>query len=297
MSNITFNNGKIPIAHFFRGFWGVGVQIALSMQHDKTKTQAAHDAINYLMSEVIPVNLYDILMGYDEKANSFTMNRLGTGVYKAASTITAVSPEADVLANRDFKGAQVYNEDTWKQGKANKDLGKKDVHPAFQAFSNWLFDVGGGKTDKDGKVIKSPPKMFDQNPSKLEHLASGYVPGVGVAVKDLVQQLIADETDWNKMPITRRFYKPYDQERSFLSEYWALKRVVDNWEGEKDATYWKAWRTVENTGSAYDAEGARGIVEKIRDRKDIPQDMFAKRSMRDRIKDMRALRRTMIANK
>jgi hypothetical protein len=212
MSNLIIpgTNVKILLLHFLRGFYAIGAQAAQVVNGRHTKTEAAHNAAVFLVNELLPINFYEIFMGYDEKLDKVLWSPLlsnGEGakdmVANAARNVTMSSPMVDIMANKDFKGTRIFYEDTFNTGKANKDLGKKDVHPVFQALSDWLFDISGGKTDKNGKVIKSA--RWDYNPSKIEHVVSSYFGGAPATIKDAAQAIVAaasgEEVSLNKVPV------------------------------------------------------------------------------------------------
>jgi hypothetical protein len=282
-TNIPGTNIKIPSAHWWRGFWAIGAQAAQVLHGKHTKTEAANITLSFIINELLPINLYEIGVKYDEKRNSITVADIKDIGANTLRSLTAIDPFVDIWANKDFKGTRIFYEDTFNTGKANKDLGKKDVHPVFQALSDWLFDISGGKTDKKGKVIKSA--RWDYNPSKIEHVVSSYFGGAPATIKDAVQAIVAaasgKEVNMNKVPIVNAFYRFYDEPRVFMSEYYGLRSLVQNWEGEETTAYKQARQIVEKGWG-------KSTATKIMDKKDVKK-VNDSLSVASGIKEMRKL--------
>jgi hypothetical protein len=315
MQNITFGNVKVPVAHFLRGFWGIGVMAALAQQGRKTKTEAAHKAASFLTNELMPINLYDVMVGYDDVRNELTFHPAADLKAAARPFIPTMAVGSyDVWVNEDFAGRKIYRERFGENDKrAQKDFGKRDVNPAFQALANRMFEWGGGKELKmesgKGKVIVPTNKTFSGllgNPSVLEHLVESVFPGVGIATKDLGQTMTAwvtegsDNVKISKIPILNKAYRPYDVEASFMSEYYTLKRLVDNWYGDKEDGAYKAARAALTGSGSAKVRRNEGLAEALhkvdigttvaerKAAKAAKEALETKAEMKRRIKEMRA---------
>lgn len=238
MTNLTIGNVKIPIAHFFRGFWGFGTQVALWMQGRTTAKSALIQGLTFMMGEMVPEQLNAMeTFKTDEKTGRLTWD-WKTGVLNLVPT--ALSPVAEMLANQNFMGGTVYGkpfltsqEDVIPQTQ----LAKYGVNPALQAFTDWLANVSGGSAT--AKTNRDIPWLFDVNPSKLEHLIEGYSPGVlglGLTIVGAVaSQITGQDYSFGEFNPIGRFYRAYDTDRHQSSLYWKLRKKADRYHDDMAA--------------------------------------------------------------
>ena len=244
MQNILIGNARIPLPQFLRLFWGFGVQAALAMRGEKTITQAAFDGVINAFDESLPINVVEVIFGFDEKANSITIFSDAKENLRPIIP-TTITPMYDVFTNTTFSGGSVYKEPFMKsqEGKVPQSfLGKRNVHPLAQAFSNSVLELDGGDRNikslykKDGSKVSS---MFDVNPSVIEHLATGYIPGVGKFISDLSNTAISafdiatgDEDaviDQTAIPVWNRIVKPYREDKVFFGKFMNLKDITEGY--------------------------------------------------------------------
>ena len=253
MANLTIGNVKIPIAHFFRGFWGFGTQVALWMQGRTTAKSALLQGLTFMMGEMVPEQLNAMeTFKTDEKTGRLTWD-WKTGVLNLAPT--AISPVAEMLLNQNFMGGEVYGkpfltsqEDVIPQTQ----LAKYGVNPALQAFTDWLANVSGGSAT--AKTNRDIPWMFDVNPSKLEHLIEGYSPGVlglGLTIVGAVaSQITGQDYSFGEFNPIGRFYRAYDTDRHQRSLYWKLRKKTDRY-GDDMRAYRKDMYANPNSAERY----------------------------------------------
>ncbi|MFV0587066.1 LPD38 domain-containing protein [Bacteroides reticulotermitis] len=244
MQNILIGNARIPLPQFLRLFWGFGVQAALAMRGEKTITQAAFDGVINAFDESLPINVVEVIFGFDEKANSITIFSDAKENLRPIIP-TTITPMYDVFTNTTFSGGSVYKEPFIKSQEdkiPQSFLGKRNVHPLAQVFSNSLLELGSGDRNvkslykKDGSKVSS---MFDINPSVVEHLVTGYIPGVGKFISDLSNTAIStygvamgDEDaviDQTAIPVWNRIVKPYREDKVFFGKFMNLKDITEGY--------------------------------------------------------------------
>lgn len=233
MQNVIIFGVKLPLAHFFRGFWAFGAQMALAYQGKKDLDNALLDAIKFMSNELIPqmINPANAIK-WDKESSSIAYD----GVRDYIPSIAA--PIFDVAENKTFTGATVYREPLTDKDKVPKAfMGKRGVSPAAQWVSNTLLEWGGGDRNikdlykADGDKV-SP--VFDVNPSVIEYLATSYTGGVGKFFMDTYKAI--DFTarngsiDATTVPVLNRMVKPYNEEKVFYGKYAELMRKVRTYE-------------------------------------------------------------------
>ena len=267
MQSLILGPVKLAITQQFRGFWGVGAQIGLAMQGRKTVRAACTDALVYFLNENIPQTFASVWNGIevDRDSDALRFNHLA---YIQAIAPTTLSPLADVAMNMDFTGAPVYRKPylSTQEGTIPQTmLGKRNVSPVAQWFTNRLFELGGGRPGvksvlkADGTPVNG---MLDVNPSALEHIVAGYAPGTGKVVMDLVGSIAAmmsgGKPSISDIIIARRIVKPYRQDKAFFTSYYDLKGKTDMYRSMLDA-----YRKAAGDPDAQVRENARGALERI----------------------------------
>ena len=148
-------------------------------------------------------------------------------------------------------GYRIAKEPFTEQQKADlaaSGLGKDNVNPAIKFFTDMLFKWGGGDnasryyTDKNGEG-QTVSGALDWNPSKIEHLISGYFGGTGQFMSDLVTtafQALApeQEVDFRNAPFVNAFIKKTPEAKwKVIREYYELKDGLDGFD-ERKRQYW-----------------------------------------------------------
>lgn len=233
MQNVILFGVKLPLAHFFRGFWAFGAQMALAYQGKKDLDNALFDAIKFMSNELIPqmINPANAIK-WDKESSSIAYDGIRDFIPSIAT------PVFDVRENKTFTGATVYREPlTDKDNVPAAFMGKRGVSPAAQWISNTLLEWGGGDRNvkdlykADGDKIAP---VFDVNPSVIEYLATSYTGGVGKFFMDTYKAIDYTarngEVDPTTVPVLNRMVKPYNEEKIFYGRYAELMRKVKAYE-------------------------------------------------------------------
>lgn len=242
MSNLTIGNFKIPLPHFFRGFWGFGVQLALWMQGKKNADEFLLQGLQFLTGELVPEQL-GILDGlrYDNASGRISLDPVMPLINIMP---TVLQPLFEAGFNRDFTGGRIYKENYLRSmdSKIPKtQLGRDDESPALRYLTDWLANVSGGSAT--ARTNRDIPFWADVNPSALAHVIEGYSPGIlglGLMVVSVaVSQITGEEYSLGNYNLVGRFYRPYDEGRTQERLYWKLKKKADRFKYDADE-YFKA---------------------------------------------------------
>lgn len=242
MSNLTIGNFKIPLPHFFRGFWGFGVQLALWMQGMKNADEFLLQGLQFLTGELVPEQL-GILDGlrYDDASGRISLDPVMPLINIMP---TVLQPLFEAGFNRDFTGGRIYKENYLRSmdSKIPKtQLGRDDESPALRYLTDWLANVSGGSAT--ARTNRDIPFWADVNPSALAHVIEGYAPGIlglGLMVGSVaVSQITGEEYSLGNYNLVGRFYRPYDEGRTQERLYWKLKKKADRFKYDADE-YFKA---------------------------------------------------------
>lgn len=242
MSNLTIGNFKIPLPHFFRGFWGFGVQLALWMQGKKNADEFLLQGLQFLTGELVPEQL-GILDGlrYDDASGRISLDPVMPLINIMP---TVLQPLFEAGFNRDFTGGRIYKENYLRSmdSKIPKtQLGRDDESPALRYLTDWLANVSGGSAT--ARTNRDIPFWADVNPSALAHVIEGYSPGIlglGLMVGSVaVSQITGEEYSLGNYNLVGRFYRPYDEGRTQERLYWKLKKKADRFKYDADE-YFKA---------------------------------------------------------
>ena len=237
MQNICLGRVRIPLPQGLRGFWALGVQVALAAQGRKTWLAAAVDGASFLAAELGPINPLGGL-GVDDATNRLKFN---SKLAFREFVPTAAQPFYDVANNTTFNGSTVYRKPyvSSQEGKIPQtNLAKRNVNALLQRATDKWFELGGGDPSKntltrsDGTQVRS---IFDVNPSKVEYLLKSATGGVGQFAVDLVNTIDNALTDninsfddfATTMPVVKRAWKPYKEEKEATRAYWLLKGRVE----------------------------------------------------------------------
>lgn len=237
MQNICLGRVRIPLPQGLRGFWALGVQAALAAQGRKTWLAAAVDGASFLAAELGPINP----LGGLEVDNATNRLKVNSKLAFREFVPTAAQPFYDVANNTTFNGSTVYRKPyvSSQEGKIPQtNLAKRNVNALLQRATDKWFELGGGDPSKntltrsDGTQVRS---VFDVNPSKVEYLLKSATGGVGQFAVDLVNTIdnaltknINSFDDFaTTMPVVKRAWKPYKEEKEATRAYWLLKGRVE----------------------------------------------------------------------
>jgi len=226
---IPKSNGEylsIPLPPFWRGFYSWGTITSDFIHGERSAEDAAGTAVLNFIAGLSPI---DIGGFYTD------------GEFRLAPIIpTFVKPFYEVANNRNYFGGRIYREVFDKTILSSK-LHARHVNPAMKFFTDGLVslvhphpDSGVKIYDKDGKIVKIPG-WADINPSKAEHILSGYLAGTGNFIAETVglafilaspdEKIVADN-----IPFINQFIRTYPEKNwEKIGEYYdALEEVANN---------------------------------------------------------------------
>ncbi|MDR1883064.1 MAG: hypothetical protein LBR26_09850 [Prevotella sp.] len=275
MQNLVLGSVKLALPQTFRAFHGIGVQAALAQQGRKTIKASLVDGLKYFASEFSPDSPFNLWDGFevDRSTNSLGFDYKG---YAQSAAPTMISPLADVVLNRDFADRKVHNEPYVKSKEGavpHTTMGTMNVSPAAQWFTDHVWKLAGGRPDleavsnTDGSPIGG---LANVNPSDIEHIVTGYVPGIGKFLIDLAGSAIAvteGKFDVSNMVMARVFVKPYREDKAFYNAYYNLKGKAKAYKNMLDA-YEKAEKSVDNSELSEYASKALDRIYKSRGTKE-----------------------------
>ena len=224
---------RIPVAHFFRAFHAIGVNMMMAMQGSKTIEKALYGARMAIYREVLPgpFNVTTMSEWSDENNEK---------EYKALNLIqglapSVISPITDVMINRNFMGSTI-NKEPYPGQENTKDifLAKERTDEIYKRFTQEVYELAGGdmsiknKMDDDWLADK-----FDWSASTVEHLKEGYALGVfefvGSLLGILYNAVEGKEISTKDMPFVNKFYNTYSNETAYNQLYWSLYRQMDEY--------------------------------------------------------------------
>jgi hypothetical protein len=244
-TNFLFGNVRIPVAHFFRIFYGAGVEIVLAAQGRKTVKQAIFDTANFTSDELVPSSLFQIhnLWEYNEVMNEVEFN---PAQYVQGAAPSWISPLTDVAMNRNFMGGKINKEPytTTEEGKYKRGkYAMKNTDEVWIAIADLL---SGG----DSRAVRDYEEREGVSGSTLQHIFEGYVGQAGKFILDAgalpIKAAKGEEITTKDIPYVNRLIVPYKQESAYNQEYWTLKKdlehyefLLNKWYGEEPEKYWK----------------------------------------------------------
>ena len=226
MTNLTLGNWRVPMPHYFRMFFALGVQAALAWQGRKPWEQAVTDTVQFIAGDLLPGAL-NLTEGFHFNS---TTGRIGYDMEQQLRAMmpTVVSPIADVGLNMNFMGLPIAREPflSTDEGKFSAvNMYNSRTAAPFRYLSDAILEITGGSPD-----LRYKAGGLDVNPSYIEHIVSGYTPGL---VKDIVSLAAmtlpgsGNSLDWAHIPVAGRFYSRRDPESAYRSQYWQLKNSID----------------------------------------------------------------------
>nr|MDA3807701.1 hypothetical protein [Thiomicrorhabdus sp.] len=228
---LTFPKGNgeymsIPLPQFWRGFYSWGVITSDIIHGEMTLEDGVASGLLNFIAGLSPVDL-----------GGFYVD----GEFSWAPVWpTAIKPFLELQANQNYFGGQIYRE-VMNKALLDSKLYKRNVNPAAKFFSESLlntyhpFPESAIKfyENEDGEQVKVP-SWTDINPSKIEHLYTGYTAGTGKAIGEIVGMVYTISNPEEKLvlehlPLINKFIRKIP-EKSWkkIGEYYDLKEEVDN---------------------------------------------------------------------
>jgi hypothetical protein len=226
-TNFMFGSFLLPVAHFFRVFYGTGVEIVRCAQGRKTATDAAWGIASSMMDEIIPASIFQVhnLWEYNEVLNELDFVPMN---YLQGAAPSYLSPIVDVVINRNFMGGKVNKEPFIESDKELYKAGKFAMNNTHQAYVKIADFLSGG----DSSAVRWTNEGRGISGSTIQHIAEGYTGGTGKFVVGLVRTMYKMlnpklEVEIKDIPLVNQMVKPYRVESAYRQEYWELYRKLD----------------------------------------------------------------------
>lgn len=231
-TNYVIGRVKIPVAHFFRIFYGAGTELALAMQGNKTYANALFDTMDFTMQEVMPIGSLPLSYNREQSkaevdASKFLLSLVPT---YGASTMEA-------LVNQDFRGASIYTPYyTTQDAEHMKRIhqSRKGTPLVYDAIAKGLHWLSGGNPEYE---VKEPGMrgIIDVPGSTIQHIVHPFIPGAVIMLGDGISAGISaakgEKVDAGDVPFARRVVThDYNLVRDFNGEYWELKGKMEHFE-------------------------------------------------------------------
>lgn len=201
-NHFTIRYGKsryisIPLPHGWRMFYGLGVSTMENLFLDEEKKSKFNWAREDRAWDKLAFDFADRTIDAVSSVNPTTAFDGGELTVQGAVRVlspTVVTPWTDLLVNKDFAGREIARKPYTKQQEqfdANAGQFRNNVNPILKRMTDKLYVWGGGdletytrKIVKDGE-LQDINRMFDYNPSNLEHIITYYTGGRGRFFNDL----------------------------------------------------------------------------------------------------------------
>lgn len=226
MTNICIGNIKIPLAHGFRVFYGLGYQLYSAYENKDQRMypwgQAMFESIMFAYGDLLPITPDPFK--WEGSGISADPKMAFRGIMP-----TSLLPIYDVGLNVNFMGYRIHPE-SFDKNKPQFMQAKKGTPQMYIDLSKDLFRLGGG--DPKRESIKNNKGhdiafIFDINPTSLQYLVEGYLSGW---YKIPAQTMSAVENkDIKLAPIANRFTKSYQPEKRLTSEAWNLNDIIEDY--------------------------------------------------------------------
>ena len=233
-NNYTIRKVRIPVAHFFRAFHAIGVNMAMLMQGTKTGAKAFYDMRMAVYRECLPspFNIFGATTEWDYGTNSKKYEGIGLLQNFAPSIL---SPITDIMVNRDFMGRTI-NKQTYPWNEDTKDifLAKDKTHVMYKDLAEGVYELAGGDMSVKNKLDDDwLADTFNWSASSVEHFVEGYALGpfamVGAMLKVIYNATQGTWPTLNDGMILRKFYSSYSAESAYNQLYWELNAAVDSY--------------------------------------------------------------------
>lgn len=137
---------SIPLPYGYNMFYLLGSTAEGVTRGNMTASKAAGNIVGGMLGAFNPLGSED------------SKTLMGTLFKNAAPTI--LRPVADLWANENFMGTQIYQENfPGGTPKPESTLGRRSTPEAYKAFAGWLNSVSGGSQYRSGALDINPDKM------------------------------------------------------------------------------------------------------------------------------------------
>lgn len=232
MTNICIGDFRLPIPQNLRAFNGAGLQFMLACMGKKDWQAAVIDAAQFMAGEYLPSEAASLLNAVEWDETRGTLKDGGAQVWRDIAP-TAISPMADVIANRNFMGQPVYKMPyvrSQDDNVAHWSLGKKRTKQVYKDFAEWQWKMRGGSTERNDLMSRKGTNQLSNsklnNPSVIEHLVEGYGGGPISGLADIGTWIefasTGDVKELKKLQMVAPFLR---QERDYTAtdvKYWEL---------------------------------------------------------------------------
>jgi hypothetical protein len=239
----------IALSQFWRGFKGMG-----AMFYDYFIGQRGKLGIGEALGG-IGLNFIDALFPVPV-TNIYQNGEFHPG---APFVPLILKPWYEIEQNRNFMGQQIYKKPfTTKQEQdiADSSLYKDNVNTAYKFFTDLLARTTWKDNDSkyylnkkgERKKIEGIAGILDLNPSKIEHVVSGYLGGTGDFVSDIITtagQLINpdEDFDFKNAPFLNAFIRKTPEAKwNIIREYNQLKDYIEGMDTQ-ESNYMKMAET------------------------------------------------------
>lgn len=159
-----------------------------------------------------------------------------------------VKPFYEIGINQNFAGQKIYREPFTKEQErdiADSSLYRENVNTAFKFFTDMLAKAAGKDNDSRYYINKEGERdhiagILDLNPSKIEHLVSGYLGGTGDFVSDIITtagQLANpnEDFDFKNTPFLNAFIRKTPEAKwNIIRDYYNLKGYIEGMDTQED---------------------------------------------------------------
>lgn len=232
MTNLCIGDLRVPLPQNLRGFNGAGLQFMLACMGKKDWQAAVIDAGQFMAGEYLPSEAASLLNAVQWDETRGTLKDGGAQVWRDIAP-TAISPMADVIANRNFMGQPVYKMPyvrSQDDNVAHWSLGKKRTKQVYKDFAEWQWKMRGGSTERNDLMSRNGTSQLSNsklnNPSVIEHLVEGYGGGPISGLADIGTWIefasTGDVKELKKLQMIAPFFR---QERDYTAtdvKYWEL---------------------------------------------------------------------------
>ena len=229
-----FEGIRIPVPHFFRIFYGAGVDVVLYAQGRKTLKQAIWDTADFTADELIPASFlqFNNFGEYNEVLNEIEFS---PAQYIQGAAPSYLSPITDVWMNRNFMGGNINKEPFIRGEEEHYKAGKYAMTNTPKAYIAVADFLSGG----DSSAFRKKGEGKGVSGSTLQHIVEGYAGGTGKTIADLghlIYKAVNPKEDISikDIPVVNKAFKPYQAEKAYSQEYWELYRKVKHYKKELD---------------------------------------------------------------
>lgn len=219
---------SFPLPHFWRAFKSLGTLLYEKQQGKTSLPMVGAKFAGNLITSLTPVDIPGMFAGGE------------LNVFRPFIP-TFIQPVYQIHENMNYMGFKIANEPFTKAQEkllADSGLGKSNVNPAIMFFTDAAFRAAGGDnetryyTDKDG-YKQEVPGWMDWNPSKIQHIITGYTAGTGKFFMDVFKTAYSavapgETIDFKDIPFVNAFIRKTPEAKwNIIKEYYSLKKEIE----------------------------------------------------------------------